>query len=223
MFSPESHSPALPQRGSPAFAGQNGGRENPAATLAPDRAAPRNVALPPLVLQKAPAPPSQAPPAIAPRAPSAAGSGPPAPQIAPLPSSDYLRRLVAYLNGYKNYPHDARQRREQGVVRLHFVMDRSGRVLSYDVVGSSGSVALDEAARDLIRRAQPLPPVPADYPGDTLDLIVPVVFSAALMKSAASAVRPEAQQIVIDARQPHRLVMLGAAAPPSLWMMASSS
>jgi len=138
---------------------------------------PAIVALPPLMIQKAPAPPSQAPPAIAPRGQATVANGPPGPpQIAPLPS-DYLRRLVAYLNGYKNYPHDARQRREQGVVRLHFVMDRSGRVLSYDIAGSSGSVALDEAARDLIRRAQPLPPVPADYPGERLDLIVPVVFS----------------------------------------------
>jgi protein TonB len=128
------------------------------------------------MVQKAPAPPSVAPPAIAPRGPAVA-SGPPGPPQIVLPSSDYLHRLVAYLNGYKNYPHDARQRREQGVVRLHFVMDRSGRVLSYDIAGSSGSAALDEAARDLIRRAQPLPPVPADYPGDRLDLIVPVVFS----------------------------------------------
>jgi len=39
------------------------------------------------------------------------------------------------------------------------------------------AAVLDEAARDLIRRAQPLPPVPADYPGERLDLIVPVVFS----------------------------------------------
>ena len=45
------------------------------------------------------------------------------------------------------------------------------------VAGSSGWAALDEEARDLIRRAQPLPPVPADYPGETLDLVVPVVFS----------------------------------------------
>jgi len=139
---------------------------------------PAIVALPPLMIQNAAAPPSQAPLAISPpRPPAVAGNGAPGPPQPSPPSSDYLRRLVAYLNGYKNYPHEARQRREEGVVRLHFVMDRSGRVLSYDIAGSSGSVALDEAARDLIRRAQPLPPVPADYPGERLDLIVPVVFS----------------------------------------------
>ncbi len=139
---------------------------------------PAIVALPPLVIQKAPEPPSPAPPAISPPpAPAVAGNGPPGPPQPAPPPSDYLRRLAAYLNGYKNYPHEARQRREQGVVRLHFIMDRKGNVLTYDIAGSSGSVALDEAARDLIRRAQPLPPVPADYPGETLDLVVPVVFS----------------------------------------------
>ncbi len=116
-----------------------------------------------------------APPAVPPGGASVLAS--PAPPHPAPPPSDYLRRLVAYLNGYKEYPHEARVRREQGVVRLHFIMDRSGKVLSYEVVGSSGSPALDEAARALIRRAQPLPPVPADYPGETLDLIVPVVFS----------------------------------------------
>jgi len=45
------------------------------------------------------------------------------------------------------------------------------------VVGRSGWADLDNEARALIGRAQPLPPVPKDYPGETLDLIVPVVFS----------------------------------------------
>jgi protein TonB len=97
-------------------------------------------------------------------------------QTAP-PPKDYISRLVAYLNAYKNYPYDARIHREQGTVRLHFRMDRTGHVLSYEVVGSSGSASLDDEARAMIQRAQPLPPPPPDFPGDILDLIVPVVFS----------------------------------------------
>ena len=56
-------------------------------------------------------------------------------------------------------------------------MDRAGHVLSFEVVGSSGWADLDKEALDLIQRAQPLPSIPKDYPGETLDLIVPVVFS----------------------------------------------
>jgi protein TonB len=90
---------------------------------------------------------------------------------------DYLSRLLAYLNDYKRYPLSARLHHERGIVRLHFIVDRGGHVLSYEVVGSSGFADLDEAARTMIRNAQPLPPVPPEYPGPVLDLVLPLVFS----------------------------------------------
>jgi protein TonB len=90
---------------------------------------------------------------------------------------DYLTRLEAHLNAYKNYPPDARIHREEGTVQLRFSLDRSGHVLSYDVVASSGFASLDAEAREMIRRADPFPPVPAEYRGESLDLTVPLVFS----------------------------------------------
>jgi protein TonB len=99
-----------------------------------------------------------------------------APAKPPLPGN-YLARLLAHLNTYKRYPYEARMQREEGTVLLRFTMDRQGHVLSYSVARSSGFVPLDNEALALIVRAQPLPPVPADYPGDRLDLIVPLVFS----------------------------------------------
>ena len=154
-------------------------------TLAPPSVPPPPMPPPPPLLTPRPA--TIAPPDVTilrPPPPSATAPlavlGTPAPAIPPAaqkpPPQDYLRRLAAYLNRYKNYPYAARQRREQGIVRLHFVMDRAGHVLSFQVVGSSGWADLDNEARALILRAQPLPPVPKDYPGETLDLIVPVVF-----------------------------------------------
>ena len=62
-------------------------------------------------------------------------------------------------------------------MRLEFVMDRSGNVLSYRIAGSSGFADLDDEAREMIKNAQPLPPVPPSYPGTTLDLVLPLVFS----------------------------------------------
>jgi protein TonB len=95
---------------------------------------------------------------------------------APLPG-DYLSLLLAHLNAYKRYPYGARLHHEQGTVRLEFTMDRAGNVLSYRVVGSSGFPDLDNEAREMIQNAQPLPPVPPSYPGTTLDLVLPLVFS----------------------------------------------
>lgn len=104
-------------------------------------------------------------------------TAPAAPPAAPAPPPDYLSRLVAHLNAYKNYPYEARLHHVGGTVRLRFVLDRAGHVRSYQVVGSSGSAALDNEARDMLRRADPFPPMPPQFPGATLDLLVPVVFS----------------------------------------------
>lgn len=77
----------------------------------------------------------------------------------------------------KRYPDTARARGEQGVAYATFTMDRRGRVLSASIVRSSNSRMLDEEAVALIRRAEPLPPMPADLAGDTITLTVPVTFS----------------------------------------------
>jgi protein TonB len=90
---------------------------------------------------------------------------------------DFVARLLAQLNHYKQYPRAARQARIQGVVMLHFVMDAQGRVLQADIAKSSGRPILDQEVLALIRRAQPLPALPADFPTRTLDAVVPVEFS----------------------------------------------
>jgi protein TonB len=95
----------------------------------------------------------------------------------PAPPPDYLSQLAAHLNAYKAYPYAARAHREQGTVRLHFILDRSGHVLSFNVAGSSGSAALDQEASVMVRRADPFPPAPPQFRGETLDLVVPLVFS----------------------------------------------
>jgi protein TonB len=88
-------------------------------------------------------PPPDAVRAVPPaRAPTASEASQALAKPAP-PPMDYLSRLEAHLNAYKNYPYDARIHREEGVVQLRFSLDRSGHVLSYDVVGSSGFASLD--------------------------------------------------------------------------------
>jgi protein TonB len=107
---------------------------------------------------------------------------PPAP--GPVPASDhgesratYLGVLLARLNRFKQYPPQARAAHIQGVVMLHFVLDRSGRLLSAQIAKSSGRPALDREALALIARAEPLPPMPPAMGGERLDAIVPIAFS----------------------------------------------
>jgi protein TonB len=85
--------------------------------------------------------------------------------------------LVGRLQRAKRYPDSARSRGEQGVAMTTFTMDRAGHVLAASLVRSSGSPALDEEAVALIRRAEPLPPMPAEMLGATVTLTVPVSFA----------------------------------------------
>ena len=83
--------------------------------------------------------------------------------------------MLARLEKFRRYPGAARSARQQGVVYIRFRMNRGGRVLSSSLVRSSGFPALDQAALETLRRADPLPKIPADRP-DEIELSVPVEF-----------------------------------------------
>jgi len=119
------------------------------------------------------------PNAISVTPPHPVAATPPAPPAAPAHGdgrAGYLGELLAQLNRFKQYPPQAKAAHIEGVVMLHFVLDRSGRLLSAEIAQSSGRPALDREALALIARAQPLPPMPAEM-GPTLDAVVPINFS----------------------------------------------
>ena len=138
-----------------------------------------------------PAAPAEAPRGLAlrlqPSLPPAAGlpsQTPPAPEIPYQPGSStrttstesFQRRLIAHLARYKRYPQSARMRREEGVVRVRFTMDAQGYLLSTSIVQSSGYRALDREVEDLLRRAQPLPPLPPETGLNRFQVEMPVQF-----------------------------------------------
>ena len=89
---------------------------------------------------------------------------------------DYQSELSAWLQRYKDYPRRARRLRQEGTVLLYFVMDRNGRVLDWEIRESSGHELLDEAVRDMIRKANPMPALPDSVSMQRLALTVPVRF-----------------------------------------------
>jgi protein TonB len=88
-------------------------------------------------------------------APSPAPSPPAAPAMTVDPR--WARSVSGWLESHRVYPDEARRRGEEGRVALRFTVNRSGQVLDVEVVTSSGSKPLDEAALDLLRHAA-LPP-----------------------------------------------------------------
>jgi protein TonB len=84
-------------------------------------------------------------------------------------------RLQARLHRSLRYPGEAKRARQQGTAYVHFRMNRDGHVLSASLERSSGYPALDDAALETVRRADPLPKIPPDRP-DEVDLTVPIEF-----------------------------------------------
>lgn len=90
--------------------------------------------------------------------------------------AEYARAIQSWLSGYRKYPHQARQRGQQGTARLYFVLDRDGRVIESRVDESSGFGLLDAEALAMVDRAQPFPPLPEGLALSRLELVVPVQF-----------------------------------------------
>ena len=118
----------------------------------------------------APAPPSPLPPALTAPAPPAAAAR----QAAPDPR--YIDRLAAAIERERDYPVAARRRGEQGRVTLTIVIATNGRLISADVVGSSGFDALDKAALGMVRRAT-LPPLAPGLGAESASFTIPIVFA----------------------------------------------
>lgn len=133
----------------------------------------------------APAPPAEPKVAALPASPGQSGSRP-APDAGsgaaatsggnPGAEADYYATLLAWLERHKEYPRRAQMRRQEGVTHLRFTIDGEGHVLAFRVERSSGHNSLDDAVERMIRKAEPLPPIPVALGKERLDLVVPVQF-----------------------------------------------
>lgn len=89
--------------------------------------------------------------------------------------SNYAGRVAAHLRRYKRYPSSAG--RARGTVRVAFSVSRGGTVTGVRLVSSSGNATLDRAALDMVRRANPFPPMPAGLNRSSASFAVPIRFS----------------------------------------------
>ncbi len=93
------------------------------------------------------------------------------------PTEAYIDTVRGWLSDNKRYPEQARQRGDEGVVRIYFVVDREGNILEYRILESSGIALLDREVEALLDRAQPLPAMPDDLRRNRIELTVPIEFS----------------------------------------------
>lgn len=87
----------------------------------------------------------------------------------------YEQQISSWIQQHKIYPAGANGAEGRVVARMR--IDRSGYVRYYAIEQSSGNSALDAAAIDMIRRANPVPAVPANYPaGNLIEFLIPITF-----------------------------------------------
>jgi protein TonB len=106
---------------------------------------------------------------------SAAAPAMPATVPGPDPAANYSAMISAWLEAHKRYPDSARQRGEEGGVKLRFRVDRFGRVLDYRLLESTGYSDLDAGIDQMMRGAQ-LPPFPAGMVQSQIQVSVKLRF-----------------------------------------------
>jgi protein TonB len=80
----------------------------------------------------------------------------------------YLAKVRDTIDYNKQYPHRAKMRRQQGTVKVYFVINASGRAEQVKITKSSGSRILDRATQELVSRLR------FDAPPKELDSSLPV-------------------------------------------------
>jgi len=89
------------------------------------------------------------------------------------PDAKYFGRIAAHLARRKQYPLEARSKRQQGTGTVKFTIDATGQVSAIELVRATGVAALDREIEAMVRRAAPFPPPPG---GMSVSFAAPVSF-----------------------------------------------
>ncbi len=91
------------------------------------------------------------------------------------PASSYLAQILSRIERLKEYPRQARLRREEGLVEVRLILQRSG-VISEILITQSATPSLDRAALEAIQALGALPPPPAELSAPN-SVRIPIRFS----------------------------------------------
>ncbi|WP_333835966.1 energy transducer TonB family protein [Novosphingobium sp.] len=86
--------------------------------------------------------------------------------------TDWSRQVTRIIAAKQSYPLSAQKRGEEGTARIRVYVNASGVVEKTELLGGSGSAALDREAMALPRRAGTLPPPP----GGPRSLTLPITW-----------------------------------------------
>jgi len=118
------------------------------------------------------APPEDASTPAAAASPAAGGGSRADVQAVDFPYAWYLNVLRTRITDAWDPPGESLLANRARQVVVAFRVFRDGRVTDVEVSGASGTPGLDASARRAVQRAQPFPPLPEAYPGESLEVAV---------------------------------------------------
>lgn len=88
--------------------------------------------------------------------------------------ADYLAAWVSKVEntGNQNYPTEAHIKKLSGQLRMSVRLNASGEVIEYKITHSSGNHVLDEAAKHILRLAEPFPVFPEEMKKRTDHIVI---------------------------------------------------
>ncbi|TKB24495.1 energy transducer TonB [Desulfopila sp. IMCC35006] len=92
---------------------------------------------------------------------------------------NYLSLIRTRIEHHKRYPLWARRHRLEGEVSVRFILSPGGKVSAVNVTRSSGRDCLDDAAKEAIQNAAPLPSPPAGVLTKPTAMNLTIVFKLA--------------------------------------------
>ncbi|WP_428241930.1 TonB family protein [Gynuella sp.] len=91
-------------------------------------------------------------------------------------SARYMAMINALIQRSHRYPDEARQRGQQGQVKLTIMVKPNGKIKKIKIDKSSGYALLDREALAIARRINPLPDFPPSMKQELLELTFPIEF-----------------------------------------------
>lgn len=88
----------------------------------------------------------------------------------------YISKLFRLLNAKKRYPEISLKMRQQGRLKVRFVLERDGRIASAELVETSNFLPLNEAAKSLLAEIKKFDPLPNEISDQQWAVTVPIEY-----------------------------------------------
>lgn len=93
-----------------------------------------------------------------------------------LAAGSYKRELIRSIKKHQVYPRKALEDNAQGSVVLKVIIDKNGKPKHISTIERAKSVHLNRATVRMVKKASPLPPIPAEFKMDEFEFEVFIVY-----------------------------------------------